>query len=242
MRERPVYQSQLFRQILQSVSLVMLLVLLILGFVLQQTIQNSIQEQAALVKENILSLAGDQVKRSLLIEDISQLNAFSKQIVENERNSVIQVKVFIEGDTKPLAVYPSLIDANSQCRLDSLPVVINDMPIGRLDVCFNEIGLSESLQKLTPSLLFIMLLGFVGLLILILKVVTQHIERIDFISKAIKRYTEGDEKVQVIVKNRNELGNLERFFNEMVNKVNRTQKNMRHMAFYDPLTDFPNKH
>lgn len=176
-----------------------------------------------------------------MIEDISQLNSFSKQIVENEHNSLIQVKVFIEGETKPLAVYPSIIDANVLCRVDSLPVVINGMMIGRLDVCFNDVGLSESLQKLTPSLLFIMLLGFVGLLILILKAVTKHVERIAFISKAIKRYTEGDEKVQVIVKNRNELGNLERFFNEMVNKVNQTQKNMRHMAFYEPLTDLPNK-
>jgi EAL domain-containing protein (putative c-di-GMP-specific phosphodiesterase class I)/GGDEF domain-containing protein len=241
MKQRPVYQSHLFRQILQSVSLVMLLVLLVLGFLLQQTIQNSIQEQAALVKENILSLAGDQVKRSLLIEDISQLNSFSKQIVENERNSVIQVKVFIEGETKPLAVYPSLIDTNSQCRLDSLSVVINDMPIGRLDVCFNEIGLSESLQGLTSALFVIMFLGFVGLLILILKVVTQHIERIDIISKAIKRYTKGDENVQVHVKNSNELGSLEQFFNEMVSKVSLSQEETRHMAFYDPLTDLPNK-
>ncbi len=241
MKERPVYKSQLFRQILKSVSTVMLMVLIVLGVVLQQTIQNSIQEQAALVEENILSLAGDHVKRALLIEDISQLNSFSKQIVENERNSLVQVKVFIAGETQPLAVYPSLIGANSQCRFDSLPVLINDMPIGRLDVCFNEVGLSESLQELTPSLLFIMLLGFVGLLILILNVVTQHIERIDFISRAIQRYTAGDEKVQVIVKNRNELGNLERFFNEMVNKVNQTQKKMRHMAFYEPLTDLPNK-
>ncbi len=241
MNERPVYQSQLFRQVLQSVTLVMLLVLVVLGVVLQQTIQNSIQEQTALVEENILSLAGDQVKRALLIEDISQLNSFSKQVVENERNSVIQVKVFIEGEAKPLAVYPSLIDSNSPCRLDSLPIVINDMVIGRLDVCFDEVGLSESLQELTPSLLFIMLLGFVGLLILILKVATEHVERIYSISKAIKRYTEGEENVQVIVKNRNELGNLELFFNEMVNKVTQAQKKMRHMAFYEPLTDLPNK-
>lgn len=241
MKQRPVYQSQLFRQILKSVSLVVLLVLLVLGLVLQQTIHNSIQEQAALVEENILSLAGDQVKRALLIEDISQLNQFAKQIVENERNSVMQVKVFIQGEAKPLAVYPSLIDTDNLCRLNSLPVVINGMPIGRLDVCFNEVGLSESLQQLTSTLLFILLLGFAGLLILILKVVTQHIERIDFISKAIKRYTQGDEKVQVSVKNHNELGNLEQFFNEMVDKVNQTQKRMRHMAFYEPLTDLPNK-
>lgn len=35
MIERAVYKSQLFRQILQSVSLVMLLVLMVLGVVLQ---------------------------------------------------------------------------------------------------------------------------------------------------------------------------------------------------------------
>ena len=56
MKDLPVYKSQLFQQIFKSVVIGMLVLLIVLGFVLNQTIQSFVEEEARVVKKVILFL------------------------------------------------------------------------------------------------------------------------------------------------------------------------------------------
>jgi len=206
MINQPSYQSQLFRQIFKSILVIMLAVLIVLSFIIHLTIQSVLKQEVETISNSIISLAGDQVKRGMLIEDISQLNSIAKLIVQNEQNGVKKVEALVSGEKQPLAVYPPNSEQITQCKTTSMPVIINDMQIGTLNICFADKELSAGLKSLTPTLIITMLLGFIGLLFLILRIVSQHVERIYTISKAIKRYSEGETNVQVEVKNHNELG------------------------------------
>ena len=242
MNDLPVYKSQLFQQIFKSAVIGMLVLLIALGFVLNQTIQSFVEEEERLVKSDIVSLTGNQIKRALLIEDISQLNSFAELIVNNERNGVSQFSVFIAGEDKPLVVYPAQFPEESSCRIESLPIAINEMFIGSMDICFNEDKFAGSLERLSPTIIWITTLGLIGLLILILRISANHVQRVYSISKAIKSYADGEKHVQVEVKNHNELGNLEMFFNQMVSKLNLSQDKLSRIAFYQQSTNLPNKH
>jgi len=242
MNDLPVYKSQLFQQIFKSVVIGMLVLLIVLGFALNQTIKSFVEEEEKLIKSDIVSLMGNQIKRALLIEDISQLNAFAELIVNNERNGVSQFSVSIAGEDKPLVVYPSDTSKDTLCRIKAWPLTINEMSIGRMDICFNETKLTGSLDRLSPTIIWITIFGLIALLILILRISANHVQRVYSISKAIKSYADGEKHVQVEVKNHNELGNLEMFFNQMVSKLNLSQDKLSRMAFYQQSTNLPNKH
>ncbi|HHS99368.1 MAG TPA: EAL domain-containing protein [Thiomicrospira sp.] len=241
MINQPSYQSQLFRQIFKSILVIMLAVLIVLSFIIHLTIQSTVKQEMTTISNSIISLAGDQVKRGMLIEDISQLNSIAKLIVKNEQNGVKKVEALIAGEEQPLAVYPPNSEQITQCKVTSVPVKINEMQIGSLNICFTDKELSADLRSLTPTLIITILLSFIGLLLLILRIVSQHVERIYAISTAIKRYSDGETNVQVEVKNHNELGHLEQFFNQMVTTLDQAKAKVRQMAFYKESSQLPNK-
>lgn len=241
MTKRPVYQSQLFRQIFKSLLTVVVFVMLLLALVINHTIDSSIQEEHKVIKAGILNMAGNQIKRALLIEDISQLNSFAKLVVDNPRNGVVKIEVNMAGESEPLASYPPRYKKVFSCALDKVSLEIKGMYVGSLNICFDETAVSSTIIGLTPKLIGLIALGGLVFLLIVLRIVSQHVNRVYLISNAIRDYSNGDKTVQVEVKNHNELGNLETFFNQMVANLNTTQERLRRTAFYNQRTHLENK-
>lgn len=221
--------------------LAVLAALVAMILVINSSVETVVLEEEKKIKASLLSIAGDQVKRALLIEDISQLNSIAKLVVDNKQSRIKWIEVFIEGETQSLASYPQDFDMKGQCRISMLPININEMAIGSVKVCHDEAEVSQGLGNLAQTITLLVLLGFLMLFLLVLRIVSKHINRIYSISNAIKAYAEGEEDVQLKVQNKNELGNLEKFFNKMVNKVNQSKQELRQMALYNSATNLPNK-